>query len=549
RRSASLLKETIDKLITEKLDAKNLICDSNTFCIADLGCATGPNTFFLVQDIIKSVETTLDSNSTKAEFLVFFNDLTNNDFNTLFTSLPQDRSYFAVGVPGSFYGRVLPQSSVHIVVTLAATHWLSSVPKELFDKSSKAWNKGKVHYSNAAEEVVKAYEDQFGRDMEKFLEARAQEIVSGGLLVVGMCGIPQGMPFSNLADSIMYTSMADVLIQMQSQRRSASLLRETIDKLIMEKIDAKTLISCTNTFHIADLGCATGPNTFSLVEDIIKSIDTSLQSNSTKPEFLVFFNDLPSNDFNTLFTSLPPDRSYFAVGVPGSFYSRILPQSSVHIVLTVGATHWLSSVPKEVLDKSSKAWNKGKVHYSNASEEVVKAYEEQFGRDMERFLEARAKEIVSGGLLVVGMCGIPLGMPFSNLADSIMYNSMADVLIQMQSQGLISEEQVDTFNVPIYSASPEEVTVLVEKNGCFTIEFMELMDPTAWLKRPMDVEDVRQWIVCIKATMGSLFINHFGDHLLDDIFDRLTTKLVGLTEKVESSYREKVMLFFALKRK
>ena len=55
--------------------------------------------------------------------------------------------------------------------------------------------------------------------------------------------------------------------------------------------------------------------------------------------------------------------------------------------------------------------------------------------------------------------------------------------------------------------------------------------------------------VCIKATMGSLFINHFGDHLLDDIFDRLTTKLVGLTEKVESSYREKVMLFFALKRK
>lgn len=65
--------------------------------------------------------------------------------------------------------------------------------------------------------MVKAYVDQFDRDMEKFLEARAQEIVSGGLLVVGMCGIPQGMPFSNLADSIMYTSMADVLIHMQSQ--------------------------------------------------------------------------------------------------------------------------------------------------------------------------------------------------------------------------------------------------------------------------------------------------------------------------------------------
>ncbi|CAA7058241.1 unnamed protein product [Microthlaspi erraticum] len=320
----------------------------------------------------------------------------------------------------------------------------------------------------------------------------------------------------------------------------------------MEKLDAKTLISNSNTFRIADLGCATGPNTFFLIDDIIKSVETTLGSNSlktTKPEFLVFFNDLPKNDFNTLFISLPQDRSYFAVGVPGSFHGRVLPESSVHMVVTMGATHWLSNVPKEVMDISSKAWNKGKVHYSDAPEEVVKAYEEQFGRDMEKFLEARAIEIVSGGLLVVGMCGIPKEMPFSNLADSIMYSSMADVLLQMQFEGLISEEQVETFNIPIYSASPEEVTVLVEKNGCFTVESMELMDPTAWLKRPMNVEDVQQWMVCIKATMGSLFINHFGDHLLNDIFDRLTAKLAGLTEKIESSYRKKVMLFFALKRK
>ncbi|EOA34849.1 hypothetical protein CARUB_v10022430mg [Capsella rubella] len=335
------------------------------------------------------------------------------------------------------------------------------------------------------------------------------------------------------------------------QRRTTSLLKEAIDKLIIEKLDAKTLISgSNNTFRIADLGCATGPNTFFLVDDIIRSVETNLRrSKSTKPEFLVYFNDLPENDFNTLFTSLPRDGSYFAVGVPGSFYGHVLPRSSVHIVVTVAATHWLSSVPKDVVDKSSKAWNKGKVHYSNAAKEVVKAYENQFGRDMGKFLEARAKELVSGGLLVVGMCGIPKGMPFSNLADGIMYTSMAEVLIQMQSKGLITEEQVDTFNIPIYSPSPEEVTFLVEKNGCFTIESMELMNPAAWLKRPMNVEDVRQWMVCIKATMGSLFINHFGDHVLDEIFDRLTVKLVGLTEKIESSYREKLMMFFALKRK
>ncbi|XP_019100950.1 PREDICTED: probable S-adenosylmethionine-dependent methyltransferase At5g37990 [Camelina sativa] len=93
------------------------------------------------------------------------------------------------------------------------------------------------------------------------------------------------------------------------QRKTTSLLKETIDKLIVEKLDAKTLISGSNTFRIADLGCATGPNTFFFVDDIIRSVETNLrQSNFSKPEFLVYFNDLPENDFNTLFTSLPQDR-------------------------------------------------------------------------------------------------------------------------------------------------------------------------------------------------------------------------------------------------
>ncbi|KAL6281656.1 hypothetical protein ACE6H2_018537 [Prunus campanulata] len=57
---------------------------------------------------------------------------------------------------------------------------LTRAPKEVADKNSSAWNKGRIHYLNSREEVVKANEAQHGEDMECFLHARAQEIVCGG---------------------------------------------------------------------------------------------------------------------------------------------------------------------------------------------------------------------------------------------------------------------------------------------------------------------------------------------------------------------------------
>ncbi|KAL9293835.1 putative SAM dependent carboxyl methyltransferase [Arabidopsis thaliana] len=47
-----------------------------------------------------------ENNLEEIEFQVFFNDSSNNDFNTLFKTLPPARKYFATGVPASFFGRV-----------------------------------------------------------------------------------------------------------------------------------------------------------------------------------------------------------------------------------------------------------------------------------------------------------------------------------------------------------------------------------------------------------------------------------------------------------
>ncbi|GLJ12075.1 hypothetical protein SUGI_0183400 [Cryptomeria japonica] len=59
-------------------------------------------------------------------------------------------------------------------------------------------------------------------------------------------------------------------------------------------------------FCMADLGCSVGPNTLFIAESVSKAIqDKCMVMSSPIPEFQVFFSDLPSNDFNLLFRSLP----------------------------------------------------------------------------------------------------------------------------------------------------------------------------------------------------------------------------------------------------
>jgi hypothetical protein len=66
----------------------------------------------------------------------------------------------------------------------------------------------------------------------------------------------------------------------------------------------------------------------------------------------VLLNDLPTNDFNTIFSRIPEfagkvkvdNPLVFMSGVPGSFYGRLFPTNSVHFVCSFSSLHWLSQV-------------------------------------------------------------------------------------------------------------------------------------------------------------------------------------------------------------
>ncbi|KAG5554138.1 hypothetical protein RHGRI_011871 [Rhododendron griersonianum] len=327
----------------------------------------------------------------------------------------------------------------------------------------------------------------------------------------------------------------------QYQRASLNAAKDMIKEAIAENFD----ITCLNsdTIRMADLGCSVGPNTFIAMQNVLEAM---VDSNQTSKEFQVFFSDHVSNDFNTLFASLPPDRHYFAAGVPGSFHGRLFPKSSLHLVHSSYALQWLSEVPEELLDKSSVAWNKGRINYTSASEQVATAYATQFAKDMDIFFSSRADEIAAGGIMILIMPALPDEVHHSKLPAGVLFRFLEQSLTEMVKAGSITEAQVDAFNLPVYAPTPTEMTRLVERNGCFKIERIELIDPRAKFDGPLDITAL---IMHIRAGFEGILTKHFGSEIIDELFERTMNKSAEISIQIEASYSKGTQLFLVLKRK
>jgi len=119
--------------------------------------------------------------------IVYHEDLPVNDFNALFTVLAKDpESYlrsrpnvFASAIARSFYEPVLPANSVHLGWSSYAAMWFSRIPSTIPDHFAPEAAQG---------EVRAAFDAQGAADWERFLLLRAEELRSGGRLVVAVPG-------------------------------------------------------------------------------------------------------------------------------------------------------------------------------------------------------------------------------------------------------------------------------------------------------------------------------------------------------------------------
>ncbi|OIW09487.1 hypothetical protein TanjilG_23770 [Lupinus angustifolius] len=327
----------------------------------------------------------------------------------------------------------------------------------------------------------------------------------------------------------------------QAQARHA----KSMLHLVKENLDLAELQASDNPFVVVDLGCASGSNTINVVDVIIKHIIKRYEASGLKqPEFSAFFTDLPSNDFNSLFQLLPPlgnygarteecvaannHRSYFTAAVPGSFYRRLFPAKTVNIFHSAFSLHWLSQMPEIVVDKKSSAYNKGRVFIHGSSAIIANGYKKQFQTDLRSFLSARSVEMKRGGSMFLVCLGRTSLDPTDQGGPGLLFGThFQDAWDDLVKEGLISSEKRDSFNIPVYAPSLQDFREVVESDGSFTINKLELFKGGSPLvvNKPDDASEVGRALAnSCRSVAGVLVDAHIGDKLSDELFHRVASR-------------------------
>ncbi|KAL5766453.1 hypothetical protein ACOSP7_017070 [Xanthoceras sorbifolium] len=322
---------------------------------------------------------------------------------------------------------------------------------------------------------------------------------------------------------------------------SNSLLQKTVilnaRPVLEETIKDMLMTTCFSaSFKIADLGCSSGPNTLLVISEILDTIHAMCQQfNQKSPEIQVFLNDLPENDFNSVFKSLPAFNRRlkkdngdqfgpcFVAGVPCSFYERLFPSSSIHLIHSSYSVHWLSKVPENLGSK------KKNIYIAKSSPpSVYKAYLEQFQRDFSSFLSLRSEEIIVGGCMVLTFVGRSIPDP-SSTDCCYLWELLAKSFLELVDEGLVEAAKADSFNIPCYHPCEEEVRDIVEKEGSFNLNKLEIFEVN-W--DPSDDPSNKEFVFnkyrsgknvasCIRAgTEPMLLACHFGKNIIDTLFNR-----------------------------
>ncbi|KAJ8498339.1 hypothetical protein OPV22_008891 [Ensete ventricosum] len=306
-----------------------------------------------------------------------------------------------------------------------------------------------------------------------------------------------------------------------SYAQNCSLQKKSMDAmkhLIVESAVDAYASEMPESFTFVDLGCSSGSNALPLIGDIIKAIHVmARRSAKPAPEFTVFLNDLPSNDFNSMFLSLPlftkklnegielhggmAPSVYFAA-TPGSFYGRLFPRDSLSFIYSCYSLHWLSQVPPGLVDINGRPINKGNLYISNTSPPAVTlAYFEQFQKEFSIFLKSRSAELHLGGRMVVAMLGRTTD-DHSDKSTRVLWEVLDQSFAIMISQEMIDEEKVDTYNVPFYAPSAREIEDEVHREGQASSAFsltLALGTPLQQLSLLLDIGSHLTWVSCTSS--------------------------------------------------
>ncbi|XP_074348554.1 putative jasmonic acid carboxyl methyltransferase 2 [Apium graveolens] len=321
-------------------------------------------------------------------------------------------------------------------------------------------------------------------------------------------------------------------------------------KFVEDCIDKYGINGFPKCFVLADLGCSSGPNTLLLVKTVIDSVHATCQRNGLDvPEFQVFLNDLPENDFNTTFKMVQPFYSRlidekgdeykdkcFISGVPGSFYTRLFRSRSLDFVHSSNSLHWLSQVPEKLES------NKGHINIAEDSPAgISQTYLNQYTRDFSTFLHLRSEEVSAKGCMMLSFQGRSCADP-SKSGSCLLFELLAKSLKDMSSEGFLNAAEIDSFNFPFYNPTVDEVKVIVEKEGSFSLESLQTIERAIAIQSSTDKDNMGKMVAKrIRAVNEPMLIAHFGDTYMDKLFERYAERVAEHISKEKLEFLDLVI--------
>jgi SAM dependent carboxyl methyltransferase len=233
-------------------------------------------------------------------------------------------------------------------------------------------------------------------------------------------------------------------------------LEEAIARLPISS-DAQT------SFGILDIGSSEGANAIYAMNRLIDRI----RRVSDLPIWL-FFDDLPTNDFNHLFANLFPSgkaalpgANIFTCAIGGTAFDRLVPPRSLHIATTFNAIGFLEKKPDAKLPHYILPMGPGPLaprEGVSVTESERAPFRIQAANDLHHFYTARAEELVSGGRLLVQV----FGRDEDNSTSYGVYDVLSDAVLDCVEEGLLPRKIYEELIFPIYFRTLEELLAPIE---------------------------------------------------------------------------------------
>ncbi|XVF62073.1 hypothetical protein PTKIN_Ptkin08bG0187800 [Pterospermum kingtungense] len=148
---------------------------------------------------------------------------------------------------------------------------------------------------------------------------------------------------------------------------------------------------------------------------------------------------------------------------------------------------------------------------------VSKTYAKQFQEDLSLFLRMRSEEIKPGGHMFFTLMG--RGNPNPSGGWELLAESLCDL-------GLVKEADLDSFNIPQYTPYKEEASEIIQDEASFELIRLEVFEVDRDKKEDVNNNDFvldkgKKFADSIRAITEHLLACHFGDAIIDTLFERL----------------------------